>query len=64
MSNVDLQNRSALIDELAHLKDAKEFLESKFGLIVEIFSVDEQKLVDPSGKAKQAIPWRPGIFIE
>ncbi|MEM2910755.1 MAG: leucine--tRNA ligase [Nitrososphaerota archaeon] len=45
-------------------EDAKSFLESEIGCPFNIWMEDEQKAYDPIGKSKQALPLRPGIFVE
>ncbi|MEM3884273.1 MAG: leucine--tRNA ligase [Nitrososphaerota archaeon] len=45
-------------------EEAKSFLESEIGCPFYIWIEDEQGIYDPSGKSKQALPLRPGIFVE
>jgi len=43
---------------------SKMFFEEEFGLKVNIFSVNEEGLVDPEGKAKKAKPGKPAIYLK
>jgi leucyl-tRNA synthetase len=57
--------RSAIsVDELAALGRAKAFLEKEFGCEVDVFSADDPKRIDPKGRARQARPMRPAVFVE
>ncbi|UCE92435.1 MAG: leucine--tRNA ligase [Methanobacteriota archaeon] len=61
----DERSRSAVyVDELAALQRAKAFLEKEFGCEVLLFSADDPARVDPKGRAKQARPMRPAVFVE
>jgi leucyl-tRNA synthetase len=51
------------IDELAALRDARQFFEKEFGCPVEVYSADEE-VYDPMGKRKQASPMKPAIYVE
>jgi leucyl-tRNA synthetase len=64
MSPGDLKKRAAKIDEPAYLGDAREFLQARLGLSVKVQPADAHGIDDKSGKAGQAAPWRPGIYIE
>ncbi len=50
--------------EEAVYRSAREFLSSELGAEVEIHSEDEENLYDPRRKAHQALPLRPGIYVE
>jgi len=51
------------LDEFEVLSKEKAYLEKEFGAPVEVYSADEPK-EDKLGKARQAEPGRPAIFIE
>jgi len=53
-----------VIKELDHLKNAKDYLKYVFSCEIEIYSVDDKKVYDPTGKTRLAIPLRPAIYIE
>ncbi len=52
------------MDEHAFLTSEKGYLEKNFSCPIEIYSADDEKKYDPSGKAKFAEPQRPAIYIE
>ncbi|RLF11678.1 MAG: leucine--tRNA ligase [Thermoprotei archaeon] len=54
---------SIKIDEYEVLNEAKPFLEKELGLRIYIYREDESKY-DPKGKAQQALPYRPAIYLE
>ena len=64
MSAEEVTKRSAEIDEAAYLSGAAEFIAGRLGVPVEVHGADEPGIADPAGKARQAVPWRPGIYIE
>ncbi|HIH45063.1 MAG TPA: class I tRNA ligase family protein [Candidatus Methanoperedenaceae archaeon] len=55
--------RSASLDELASLNEAKEFMSREIGCPFEVWSADSAGY-DPQGKSKFAAPLRPAIYIE
>ncbi len=56
---LELASREKLV-----YKEAKSFLESEIGCLIYIWTEGEQGIYDPLGKSNQALPLRPGIFIE
>ena len=52
------------IDERSVLESARGFLEGQFGCEVFVFSADDPSRTDPKGRAKQARPGRPAVYIE
>ncbi|MEM0449497.1 MAG: leucine--tRNA ligase [Methanomassiliicoccales archaeon] len=52
------------VDELRYLRDAAAFMTSELGCDIIVHSADEPELFDPSRKAKNALPFRPAIYIE
>lgn len=55
---------SVVFDETAFLQEVSVFIADKLGVAVEAVSADAPGISDPAGKATQATPWRPGIFVE
>jgi len=51
------------IDEFEVLKEAKPFLEKTFGCEV-LIEKEEKTEYDPKGKAKNALPFKPAIYME
>ena len=60
----EVRKKSLILDELSYINEAKPFIELRLGPAVEVHSADKPGLPDPAGKAKQAVPWRPGIYVE
>ena len=59
------RSRSAVpVDELSALERAREFLQKEFGCDILVFSADDPDRIDPKGRAKQARPMRPAVFVE
>ena len=56
--------QAASMDELAALKDAAPMLSRKFECAVDVFSSGDNQAYDPQGKARNAAPGRPAIFME
>ncbi|PCN50060.1 leucine--tRNA ligase [Candidatus Geothermarchaeota archaeon ex4572_27] len=54
----------APIDELKVLSEAKGFLERALGMEVRVYSEDDESRYDPKGRARQALPYRPAIYLE
>jgi len=52
-----------LIDEKILLINAKDFIEKELNSKIEVYSADE-KCYDPKGRAKNAEPFRPAIYVE
>jgi leucyl-tRNA synthetase len=52
-----------LVNEFDLYSSAKDFFEKELGVKIELYSEDENS-VDPSGKASQSLPFRPGIYME
>ncbi|MEM2527019.1 MAG: leucine--tRNA ligase [Candidatus Bathyarchaeia archaeon] len=55
---------AGIIDELAELEEARKFLEREFNAEITIYSEDDARKYDPRGKAQQAKPYKPAIYIE
>lgn len=54
----------AIIDEKSVLRSESEFIKKTFNVEkIEVYTTDE-KPYDPKNKAKQAVPFRPAIYIE
>ena len=51
------------IEESNLYSSAKDFFEKELGVTIEFHTEDENS-IDPSGKAAQSIPFRPGIYME
>jgi leucyl-tRNA synthetase len=64
MSEADRRHYQVTLHEAAYLRGAKKFLESTFSCPIDIWSADDQARVDPAGKAKNAVPRRPALYIE
>lgn len=52
------------VDELAVFKAASSFLSKEMDVEVQVYSAEDPQRYDPKGRAKLALPFRPGIFIE
>ncbi|MBQ7702700.1 MAG: leucine--tRNA ligase [Candidatus Methanomethylophilaceae archaeon] len=52
------------IDETEHLSAAAKFMSDEIGYPVEVYNADDEGRYDPNGKAKVAVPSKPGIYIE
>ena len=52
------------LNEFKVLSEAKGFLERELGLKVYVYEEDDQGKYDPKGRAKQALPYRPAIYLE
>ncbi len=55
---------TASIDEPAALKDAAPTMARKFECTVDVFSAGDNQAYDPQGKARNAAPGRPAIYVE
>ncbi|MEM2699378.1 MAG: leucine--tRNA ligase [Candidatus Bathyarchaeia archaeon] len=55
---------AGIIDELAELEEARKFLEREFNAEITVYSEDDARKYDPRGKAQQAKPCKPAIYIE
>ena len=53
-----------VINELAEINDAKAFLEKEFNAKILVHKEDDPEKYDPRGKAQQAKPYKPAIYIE
>ena len=60
----ELERLGLVIDEKRYLSEASDFLSQEFKCSVEVFSLDDEGLVDPKNKARYAVPLRPAIFVE
>lgn len=56
--------KAGVIDEIAEINDAKNLLEKEFNAEIIIYSEEDPQKYDPKGKAKQAKPYKPAIYIE
>ncbi|MEM2912795.1 MAG: leucine--tRNA ligase [Candidatus Bathyarchaeia archaeon] len=56
--------KSGIIDEMTEIKYAKTLLEKEFNAEVVVYSEEDQKKHDPRGKAQQARPYKPAIYVE
>ena len=52
------------LDERTVYEDAAEFLEREFDAAVEVYTEDDESVVDPADRAGGATPFRPAIHIE
>jgi leucyl-tRNA synthetase len=52
------------LDEAAVYAEALDALEREYDATVELYREDDEDVVDPGGKAGQAIPFRPAVHIE
>ena len=52
------------VDELEVLEEARPFLQDVFGCEVLVYSADDPDRVDPKGRAKQARPRKPAVYVE
>ena len=64
MSEDEVARYMARFDEREFLSTARQFLEAELGCPVTIQSADAPGISDPQGKAKQAKPRRPAIYVE
>ncbi|MBS7635271.1 class I tRNA ligase family protein [Candidatus Bathyarchaeota archaeon] len=63
----DRKNRllkSGIIDEMTEINYAKTLLEKEFSAEVIVYSEEDQQKHDPRGKAQQARPYKPAIYVE
>ncbi|MEM2788622.1 MAG: hypothetical protein QXS36_02790, partial [Candidatus Bathyarchaeia archaeon] len=56
--------KAGIIDELGDLREAADFLKKEFSCEVIVYREDDPDRYDPRGKARQARPYRPAIYIE
>ncbi len=56
--------KAGVIDEMAEINDAKNLLEKEFNAEVIVYSEEDPQKYDPKGKARQAKPHKPAIYIE
>lgn len=56
--------KTGIIDEFGELSEAKPFFEKEFNVEVEVYKEDDPEKHDPKGKASQARPFKPAIYIE
>ncbi|MCX8171225.1 MAG: leucine--tRNA ligase, partial [Candidatus Bathyarchaeota archaeon] len=55
---------AGIIDELREISEAIAFLKKEFNAEVTVCREDDPQKHDPRGKARQAKPYRPAIYIE
>ena len=62
----ELKNRQFIesFDEFAFYSREKNFLEQWFQCSVNVYKSDDPKKYDPKNKSSQALPFKPGIYIE
>ncbi|MEM1586282.1 MAG: leucine--tRNA ligase [Candidatus Bathyarchaeia archaeon] len=53
-----------IIDEFYEINEARDFLEKEFNASVTVYKEDDPNKYDPRGKAQQARPLKPAIYIE
>ncbi|MEM3403702.1 MAG: leucine--tRNA ligase [Nitrososphaeria archaeon] len=51
-------------NELEIYQNSKQYIEKETGTVIKIFSSDQTERYDPKHKARNAIPFRPAIYIE
>lgn len=56
--------KSGIIDEMTEINYAKTLLEKEFNAEVIVYSEEDQQKYDPRGKAQQARPYKPAIYVE
>lgn len=56
--------KAGIVDEMAEICEAKTFLKKEFNAEVIVYREDDQQKYDPKGKAQQAKPFKPAIYIE
>ncbi|MEM1550307.1 MAG: leucine--tRNA ligase [Candidatus Bathyarchaeia archaeon] len=56
--------KAGIIDEFYVINEAKEFFEKEFNATVIVYREDDPDKYDPRGKAQQARPKKPTIYIE
>jgi leucyl-tRNA synthetase len=65
LSRDSLARFGYVIDEETYLKDASSFLGREVEARVEVYVAGgEGEVPDPQNKGRQAIPWRPAIYVE
>jgi len=53
-----------VIDEFHEINEARDFFEREFNASVTVYREDDPNKYDPKGKAQQARPLKPAIYIE
>jgi leucyl-tRNA synthetase len=56
--------KAGIVDEMAEICEAKTFLKKEFNAEVIVYREDDRQKYDPKGKAQQAKPFKPAIYIE
>jgi leucyl-tRNA synthetase len=56
--------KAGIIDEMTEINYAKTLLEKEFNAEVIVYSEEDQQKYDPRGKAQQARPYKPAIYVE
>ncbi|MEM2352357.1 MAG: class I tRNA ligase family protein, partial [Thermoproteota archaeon] len=56
--------KAGIIDEFSEVSEAREFFEKEFNAAVMIYREDDPNKYDPKGKARQARPLKPAIYVE
>ncbi|MEM3478897.1 MAG: hypothetical protein QXV74_02505, partial [Candidatus Bathyarchaeia archaeon] len=55
---------AGIIDEIGEISEARGFFGKEFNAEVVVYREDDPQKYDPKGKARQAKPYRPAIYIE
>jgi leucyl-tRNA synthetase len=64
LNDNDVKRHLVEIKENEYLDKSKDFLKDLFSSEIEVFSVDDKKIYDPTDKKRFAIPLRPAIYVE
>jgi leucyl-tRNA synthetase len=56
--------KAGIIDEITEINYAKTLLEKEFNAEVIVYSEEDRQKYDPRGKAQQARPYKPAIYVE
>ncbi len=64
LSREQLEKYGLKLDEHLALQQSREFFAGEFGCQVQCYSAEDPDRYDPQDKSKNAVPLRPGIFLE
>jgi len=64
MAASEIEVRKKALDESALLAETKSFLESELGCEVFIQDAGAAEITDPKAKSRQAMPWKPALYME
>lgn len=56
--------KAGIIDEITEINYAKTLLKKEFNAEVIVYSEEDRQKYDPRGKAQQARPYKPAIYVE